>query len=318
VRATQDHLAASHGALVYHDPDGFVEGVDAFVRHGLRGGDQVLAIVTHEKAGWLREQLGSDADAIEFVDADLFYDRHGPMFSRLLGYLERHGVPGRGRVRIVAEQALALREAADVRAYMRYEAASNFAYSRFDASVLCPYDAARLPDEILRAALNTHPEILENGRSRRSGSFMDPRSFLRQSVRDRAAPTGIAPCRLERPEDIASARALVRGQAQAAGLAGQGVEDLMIAVSEVATNAFRHGEAPRRLWSYVEDGHFVCKVTDAGSGLPDPLAGYFPPDRQRLDRRGLWLAHQLCDIVEVACDTTGTDVCLHMRLTARA
>jgi anti-sigma regulatory factor (Ser/Thr protein kinase) len=318
VSTTHDDLATGHGALVYRDPGGFIDGVDAFVRAGLRGGEDVLSIVTGEKAGWLREALGGDADAIEFVDADAFYDRHGPMFSRMLGYLERHGVRGRGRVRIVAEQALALREPPDVREYMRYEAASNVAYSRFDASVLCPYDAARLPDEILLAAMSTHPQILENGQSRRSALFMDPRSFVRRSVRDRPAPSGIAPRRLERTEDIAAARAFVRGHAQAAGLSAQAVEDFTIAVSEVATNAFRYGSAPRRLWSYVEDGYLICQVRDAGSGVRDALAGYLPPESQRLDGRGLWLAHQLCDIVEIACDTAGTSVCLHMRLPATA
>ena len=75
-----------------------------------------------------------------------------------------------------------------------------------------------------------------------------------------------------------------------------------------------HGDAPRELSSYLDDGRLVFQVRDAGAELPDPLSGYLPPDPDRLGGRGLWLAHQLCDIVEVGGDATRTDVLLHVRL----
>jgi anti-sigma regulatory factor (Ser/Thr protein kinase) len=318
VNERPDPGSTAHSALLYRTPTRFVEGVASFVREGLQAGDRVLAAVTHEKVDWLREELGSDTDAVDFADATTMYERPGPMFATMMDYIGRHAPLGEGRVRIVAEQALSIRDPADVRAYMRYEAASNLAYGRFGSSVLCPYDAERLPEEILHAALRTHPQVIENSRPSRSHLFTEPRSFVRQYVRDRPAPIGTAPFRLERPEDIAGARALVRAQARAHGLAGQAVEDLSVGVSEVATNALIHGGAPRRLWSYVEDGHLVCQVRDAGSGLPDPLAGYFAPDPGRLGGCGLWVAHQLCDVVEIASSTTHTNVYLHMRLPTAA
>ena len=55
-------------------------------------------------------------------------------------------------------------------------------------------------------------------------------------------------------------------------------------------------------------------MRDAGSGLPDPLAGYLPPDRRRFSGRGLWLAHQLCDSVEIVSHGARTDVYLRTRL----
>jgi anti-sigma regulatory factor (Ser/Thr protein kinase) len=94
------------------------------------------------------------------------------------------------------------------------------------------------------------------------------------------------------------------------------VEELALAVSEVVTNALVHGEGPRHVWSYTAGGRFFCRLEDAGPGLRDPLAGYLPPDPTKLGGRGLWLARQLCDVVEVASDEAGTIVSLQVRLPA--
>ena len=304
-----------HRALIYHDPAQFAAGAGAFAREGLGAGDHVLAVLTPERQDWLREEIGTQAAAaVEFADAGGVYERHGPMFQTMIDHLQRHAAPGSRRVRIVAEQALALRHPVDVRAYLRYEAASNVAYERFDAAVLCPYDAGRLPAEILDAALQTHPEVLEDGRARRSERFADPRSFVRYGVRAEPLPAGTASLTLESPDDLVVARAFTRAQACAAGLPEETVDDLTVAVGEITVNALIHGEPPQTLWTYVEDGHLVCRVRDAGSGLPDPLAGYLPPDRRRFSGRGLWLAHQLCDSVEIVSDGTRTDIYLRTRL----
>jgi anti-sigma regulatory factor (Ser/Thr protein kinase) len=316
--ATGERVCTAHSALLYAGPSRFVDTVAGFVLDGLEAGDRVMAAVSEEKFGWVCEQLGEDARAVDFAAADAMYERHGPMFRAMLDYIERHRADGPGRVRILAEPPLEARGPIDAQAYMRYEAAFNVANGGDDARVLCAYDTDRLPAEIIDAARRTHPHVLEDGRVEPSPAFMDPRAFVRQGVRDRAAPAGVAAFALEAPEDIATARAIVRAHAEVAGLSGPALEDLMVVVSEVATNALVHGRAPRALWSYLDDGHLVCQVQDGGSGLPDPLVGYLPPDLERLGGRGLWLAHQLCDIVEVASDATHTTVLLHTKLPAAA
>jgi anti-sigma regulatory factor (Ser/Thr protein kinase) len=305
---------AKHRALVYRDADRFIDAVGAFVRDGVERGESVLTALSAEKLDWLRHDLGADAPAVDFADERALYERHGPMLASVLDYLERHGTPGGGRVRIVAEQALALRDPADVRAYMRYEAASNVAYARFDANVLCPYDAASLPDAIVRDALRTHPEVLDDGAPRPSERYVDPRSFVRERAVVERVPAGVTPIALELPDDVAGARAFARAHAEAAGAPTEAIEDLELAVSEVATNALVHGRGPRLVWCYVDHGDLVCRVHDAGPGPADPLQGYLPPDIRRLRGRGLWLAHQLCDIVEIAGDRAGTDVQLRLKV----
>jgi hypothetical protein len=147
-------------------------------------------------------------------------------------------------MRILAEQALADRGRDDVRANMRYEATSNLLDSQFNAAVLCPHDREHLPDEIVRDALRTHAEVVEHGHARSSELFMDPRAFVRNNARDKPAPPGTAPYRLDRLEDIGAARALVRAHAEAVGLGEETVEDPTLAVSEVATNALLYGTTP--------------------------------------------------------------------------
>jgi anti-sigma regulatory factor (Ser/Thr protein kinase) len=312
VSAPPDPARSPHRALLYDDPDDFVEAVGPFLREGLRGGEKVLAAVAPDKRGWLREELGADARAVDFLDAGVLYARQGPMFRMVLDYLQRHASPGAGRARVVAERPAANGGAAVMRGYMRYEAAANVAYEDYDARVICPYDTAALPEAIVEDALRTHPEVLEDDRVRPSALFMDPRAFVRRRVRPRAAPPGAPAHGIERPEDLAGARALVRAEAERASLADDTIADLVLAVSEVGANALVHGEAPRTVWAYVEQDALVCQVRDAGPGLADPLAGYLPPDRSLLSGRGLWLTHQFCDVVEIASDAGNTDVYLHV------
>ena len=307
-----DGPRSRHRALIYDDAPQFMSNVGAFLRDGVRDRDRMLAAVTPEKAGWLREDLGDDAGAIDFADSAALYERHGPMLTAVIDYLARHSAPSQNRVRVVAEQPPATRSPADTRAYMRYEAASNVAYGRYAASVLCPYDARRLPADVIEDALRTHPEVYEADGPRPSDAFADPRDFIRERQRVEAAPPGAPVHELDRPEDVAIARRRAGEYAQAAGLPQLTCEDLTVAVSEVATNALLHGRAPRCMWIYVREDALVCHIHDSGPGPSDPLIGYLPADIGAHEGHGLWLAHHFCDIVEIAADRSGTHVYLRM------
>jgi len=309
-----DAPCGKHRALLYEDASGFVDGVGAFAREGLRAGDHVLVAVTGRKRAWIEEELGDEADAVEFLDAGALYERHGVMFHEVLRSMARHGTPGEGRLRLVAEQALARRAPADVRDYMRYEAAANVAYDAFDVAVVCPYDTAQLPAQVVDAALETHPEVLDASGTRRNERFVDPRAFLRRRGEIPGPPADVVPYRIERPEDLVDVRAFVTARGRAADLSRLSTEELALAASELAANALVHGRSPRRLWTYVADDRFVCRLEDAGPGFRDPLAGYFPPASNAHGGRGLWIARQLCDVVEITSDRAGTVVVLQVRL----
>jgi anti-sigma regulatory factor (Ser/Thr protein kinase) len=308
-RTTAAEGTEQHRALLYEDADQFLDVVAPFLREGIGGGERVVLALVPEKLAWLRETLGADADGAEFVDAYELYARNGPMLSSLL---ERLAEPG--RVRVVAEQALATRTPAEIRAFMRYEAAANVAYRPYAASVLCPYDVSRLPDAVLERAQQTHPHLVEGHAGRASDRFMDPREFIRRHSHVEPPPADAVELALEGLDDLAPIRHRVARLAQAAGLAQARIDELTVAVTELVANALVHGSAPRRVWTYTVDGAFTCHVQDAGKGLPDPLAGYLMPDTTGAGGRGLWLANQLCDTVEASTNHTGTHLCVRMTL----
>jgi anti-sigma regulatory factor (Ser/Thr protein kinase) len=311
------HAATQHHAFVYAGRKQFVDGVTSFIREGIACGAHVVVALPDEKHRWVRHELGRVGDAVESVDPAQLYARHGPMFHAIFELLVRHGSPDGPGLRLVAEQPLGDRRRGDVCAYLRYEAAANAAYRDFNARILCPYDA-RLPDAILEPVRQTHPQTWQPDSSQPNARFEDPREFVRRFVSDRRgeAEDEVRVQPLEQREDVGRARALARERAVAAGLAADAVEDLVMAVSEVVANAFLHGAAPRSLCSYEEAEHLVVRVRDAGEGPADPLVGYLPPDSESPGGRGLWLAHQLCDIVEVVHHERHTDVYLQMRLAA--
>ena len=101
-------------------------------------------------------------------------------------------------------------------------------------------------------------------------------------------------------------------------LRGQGfpdsrAEDVTVAVNEVATNAVHHGTHTARLMLWTPEQDVVCEVHDGGR-LADPLPGLAPPDPGRAHGRGIWIARQLCDLLHVWGDDTGT----HVRIRAAA
>jgi len=312
--APTDEAHLQHRVLLYEDAGEFVDAVAPFVRDGLSGSERILLALSPEKDGWLREALGDAADVIERKDASAMDARKGPMLSSLLQRFVTNGHSDQTPLRVVAEQALTERNQVETRAYSRYEAAANVAYRRFAVSVLCPYDTSRLPDAVLQCALQTHPHVFDHDTARDSEAFSDPREFIRRHSLVEPPPPDATEVVLERLEDIASARHQISQLGEDAGLTRSGIDELGVAVTELATNALVHGLAPRRIWSYARDGAFVCHVQDAGQGLTDPLAGYLVPDITGTSGRGLWIAHQLCDIVEATVDATGSHVCVRMTL----
>jgi anti-sigma regulatory factor (Ser/Thr protein kinase) len=57
----------------------------------------------------------------------------------------------------------------------------------------------------------------------------------------------------------------------------------------------------------------VVEVEDEGL-IEEPLVGRIRPDHTQLSGRGLWLANQLCDLVQIRSGMHGTTVRLHAAL----
>ncbi|MFC4145981.1 ATP-binding protein [Micromonospora mangrovi] len=108
---------------------------------------------------------------------------------------------------------------------------------------------------------------------------------------------------------VTELRHSVTSCAHASGLSGQRLDDFVLAVNELITNAVRHGGGQGSLRLWHRPGRLVCEVADHGRGI----------SAQRLDDRrrpapdtaggwGLWLARELSDSMEVETGEAGTTV----------
>ena len=116
--------------------------------------------------------------------------------------------------------------------------------------------------------------------------------------------------------DLSQVRALVLRQARLAGLTEGRANDLVLAVSEVAANTLRHTRSPGILAIWHDEDEVVCEVRDEGT-ITDPLVGRRKPPPGASGGHGLWLVRQVCDLVELTSDASGTTIRMHMALRPR-
>jgi anti-sigma regulatory factor (Ser/Thr protein kinase) len=119
---------------------------------------------------------------------------------------------------------------------------------------------------------------------------------------------------LDRP-DLYWLRRVVGDHALRVRLPGDCVQRLLVAVTEVVTNAIRHGEPPivLSMWTDPEDRSVVCQVADQGRWDPGADAGLLPPDSAGPGRFGLWAVRLLCSVVQIRTGDGGTTVRMRLR-----
>jgi anti-sigma regulatory factor (Ser/Thr protein kinase) len=112
---------------------------------------------------------------------------------------------------------------------------------------------------------------------------------------------------------LAQVRKFTTARARRAGLPPRRVNDLVIAVAELAANTLVHTSGPGTLTLWITDDEVICQVQDQGQ-ITDPRAGMIRPAPDAPGGgRGLWVVHQVCDRVEISTGQAGTTVRVHMR-----
>ena len=114
--------------------------------------------------------------------------------------------------------------------------------------------------------------------------------------------------------DLRTVRAVVAGAARRWGLPEARVADLILAAGEVAANSIRHGGGRGTMRIWQDEDAAVCEIRDAGF-INKPLAGREPPQGHGEGGYGLWLANQVCDLVQVRSSPAGTTIRLYVRAT---
>ncbi|MFI0447209.1 anti-sigma factor RsbA family regulatory protein [Actinomadura sp. 6N118] len=303
----------SHRVLPYDGVDDFLAGAVPFLTAGIDAGDRVLVVTSLGSEVVLRDALGPAAGEVEFVEANQWYAHPSRTLADCLGDADRLREQGR-RLRVLGEPAWTGRGPLEVLEWQRVEAIVNVAFAETGAAILCPY-ARTLPAGVVAAARRTHPETLRGDQALDNPSYVDPWTYSAMCDQE-ALPD--APARAERLDivrpDLFWLRAWVTDYARRTPLAEEDLQRLLVAVTEVVTNALRHGAPPIVLRMWMEPGELVCEVKDDGFWTENSGFGLLPPRADGPGRFGLWAVRLLCSIVQIRTGNGGTTVRLRLGL----
>jgi anti-sigma regulatory factor (Ser/Thr protein kinase) len=293
--------ALRHNAFLYGSDDEYVAHSVEFLKEGLEAGEGAIVGNTRDGLAMMREVLGPDADRVAFFDVSSTYTRPAHAVATYYGaFLEQlRSAPS---VRAVADFQVGPAPG-DWEEWAGYEAITNLAYDHLPVWVLCAYDANGLPDPIVDAAWRTHPDVLDGG-WQASDRFEDPRALVRRLSRE---PEPLPELRSFSPgEDLERFRELLARELMAENVRQPKALDMLVAGTEVAANAVRHGAGIQEVRVGRAEGRFVCEVVDRGGGFDDPVAGYLAP--REGTGTGLWVARQLTWRVETFFSPRGFTV----------
>ncbi|MEO5875497.1 MAG: sensor histidine kinase [Streptosporangiaceae bacterium] len=295
----------THVAFPYDCDDHFLEAVVPFLLDGTELGDAVLAATSPDKLKLLREAVG---DRVRLIDSAHWYDHPARIVSNVLRHLEDEAGAGR-RLRLLSEPVWLGRTPLEILEWQRVEALVNLVFAGTDASIMCPYNVNALPVEILDGARRTHPATVHGRFHRDNPAYQDPAEFSLRCDREplTPAPEDSAALPVSSP-DMRDLRALISAHARRHGMTGGSLHHLLVAATEVATNALNHGQPPIELRLWPEGDQLVCEIADRGYWHPGtgPGPGLVPPREK--SALGLWAVRMLCDMVQVRTGPAGTRV----------
>ncbi|MFE4047954.1 anti-sigma factor RsbA family regulatory protein [Streptomyces sp. YIM B13518] len=296
----------AHPALFYRDDQEYLEGTVPFVREGLAAGEPVAVAVPGDRLRMVRDALGDAADTVRLLDMREAGRNPGRIIPGVLrAFADAH--PAGQRVRIVGEPVWAGRSAIEYPACVQHEALINAAFRGRTVTILCPYDAVRLPAHVLADAHATHPTVIPAGaRPARASEAYAPDAVVAR-YNEPLPPAADAMTFPFVAGSLTSARHAASDEGRRLGLTGVALEDLALATAELTTNSVVHGGGSGVLRIWAEDGHVLCEVRDGGR-MTDPLAGRRPPSRDQRGGRGLLMVNLIADLVRVHTGDGGTTI----------
>jgi anti-sigma regulatory factor (Ser/Thr protein kinase) len=311
-------VSRGHGAAVVGSEPELLAVALPFLERGLRDGDLVVLNCPPDTASLLYRELGERAGDVECDSRLSMLGSRAPDALTVAGrYLDRVTASGSGRLRVLSEIDFGS-DPADWREGQRFESVFNRLMADAPMDVACIYDRRRLAAPVLESAAATHPLLVDgSGRWTRNPAFQDPGTYVpslpmpRESVED-----GEPVFAVDNAPTLAGLRHQL-GAALASLVSDRDMqEDLHLAASEIAANAFRHGVRPVAARVWADGDRIVCVISDGGTTYRDPFSGFVPAHGRDLSAggMGLWLARKLWDHVDVLPGPAGLSVRLSTRV----
>jgi anti-sigma regulatory factor (Ser/Thr protein kinase) len=300
-----------HEALLYCGTAEFLTRTMSFIRRALDAGAPVLVVVSRAKIGLIRQELGAAAGPVSFADMAEVGGNPGRIIAVWRDFVQDHA--GAWQLYGIGEPVDPGRSPAALAECQLHEALLNVA---FDAStpfwLLCPYDLGALAADVIDEVHRTHPFVARSEERTAHGGFR-PVNLADPFARPLPPRPADSAFLAIRPGTLGKVRAFVAALAQRNGLDQRSATAIVQAVNELATNSLRHGGGQGELHTWTDGQSLVCEVSDHGH-ITSPLAGRLPPTLDTSDGAGLWLANQLCDLVQVYSSPGRTAIRLHQNL----
>ena len=305
------HESFRHEALLYAGAEDFVASVTSFVQEGIAAGEPILVVESPQKIELLQDALGHAAEHVMFADMREVGSNPARIIPAWNDFVKRFGGGG-VQLRGVGEPIWRGRPDDELVESQRHEALLNVAFGKGQPWwLLCPYDTTQMDESVIEEAMRSHEFVMEGGRSQRSRSFVG----VEAGGAPFTAPLEEPPAGVDELAFNAETLLSLRGDAARFalrnGMSAGRTALFVTALNELATNSILHGGGSGTLRMWRRQGKVIAEIHDAGL-FDRPLADRLTPEDGSIDGRGLWLANQVCDLVQIRRVTDGTVFRLHM------
>lgn len=297
-----------HPAFFYESLEAYVDCLVPSIIDALDRRHGVLVAVPGPNLAALRAALGVSADSVTLVDMTEEGRNPGGILAGVLVRFVEASAPH--PVLMIGEPVWDGRSALEYPACVQYEAQINLAFTGRDVTVICAYDAHRLPAARLDDACTTHPVLWRHGEPEADSSHFAPADAWRRYNEPLQAAADAVGCTVRTFAGLHRARDFAARYGRWFGCGDEQLVDLRLIVTELATDALMHHAGPCRLTFWSADGYLACEARDH-TGLDDPQGG---PHAAPAIPGGLMVVHAVADLVRCHAGQDGTTIHAYLRV----
>jgi len=308
VRARQSYR---HEAFFWHGRAEFVQGLIPFVREGIHAGEAVMVAVIPEHARWIRKNLGPSASQVSFVDMTELGRNPARIIPAWQGFLDKCSgfeCPARG----IGEPIWRGRRPEEISECQLHESLLNLSVNPdLPFWLICPYDSEHLDGEVQAEARRSHPALATVATYQGSADYRGQAHAEELFTAELPAVGGLpAETVVTNLASLQASTEYVSLQAASADLWSHQIIRLTNAVRALTVSGLHRGADCVRITLWNQSEVLICDVTD-DTVIDDLLIGRRAPRKAGQD--SVWLANDLCDLVQARSSKSGTTVRLHMR-----
>ena len=189
--------APGHICAFFDSRDQQYDALLPYFKEGLASSEQVVTILEDDmfdehnsriEAAGIPVQQATETNRLKIVSSNDTYLHNGSfaadrMYALLERMLSEAHASGFRAVRVSGEMKWALRNLPGTDQLMEYEARINHLTDRYDCTVMCVYDIAKISGRAVLDVLATHPQVLMGDTIYENPYYVPPIAFLKGLIR---------------------------------------------------------------------------------------------------------------------------------------